>query len=119
MKERQLRSSDAVTSISFCHWSWHSHGSLIPGKFDLKINRSIETPRHEYSGVTCSYSSTCGCGIYLPILILSIEFLSEKRKCYIGKLDTLQAYALVDCVGFLVLLITKKVAKRFIFLFFI
>ena len=53
----------------------------------------------------------------MPILILSIEFLSEKRKCYIGKLDTLQAYALVDCVGFLVLLITKKVAKRFIFLF--
>ena len=27
-----------------CDWSWHSHWSLIPGKFDLKINRSMKNP---------------------------------------------------------------------------
>ena len=27
-----------------CEWSWHSHGSLIPGKLDLKINRSMKMP---------------------------------------------------------------------------
>ena len=31
-----------------CDWSWDSHGSLIPGKFDLKINRSIKNPWQEY-----------------------------------------------------------------------
>ena len=51
MKERQFRSSD---------WSWHSHGSLIPGKFDLKINRSMKTPWQEHSGVACFYSSAPG-----------------------------------------------------------
>ena len=30
VKERQFRS---------CDWSWYSYGSLIPGKFDLKIHR--------------------------------------------------------------------------------
>jgi len=40
-----------------CHWSWHSHGSLVRGKFDLKINRSTRPPWQEYSGVACSYSS--------------------------------------------------------------
>ena len=40
VKERQFRSCDAVTSIDFL--SWHSLGSLIPGKFDLKINRSMK-----------------------------------------------------------------------------
>ena len=25
-------------------WSWYSHGGLIPGKFDLKVNRSMKTP---------------------------------------------------------------------------
>ena len=57
MKERQFRSSDAVKSISF-QWSvmalpW----SLIPGKFDLKINQSMKTPWQKYSEVACSYSS--------------------------------------------------------------
>ena len=51
MKERQFRSSD---------WSWHSHGSLIPGKFDLKINRSLKTRWQEHSGVACFYSSALG-----------------------------------------------------------
>ena len=27
-----------------CDWLSHSHGSLIPGEFDLKINRSMKTP---------------------------------------------------------------------------
>ena len=49
---RQLR------QLVSCDWSWHSHGSLIPGKFDLKINRSMKTPWWECSGVACSYSST-------------------------------------------------------------
>ena len=57
----QKGSSGPVTqgrqSVS-CDWSWHSHGSLIPGKFDLKINRSIKTPWQEYSGIACSYQST-------------------------------------------------------------
>ena len=35
----------------------HSHGSLIPGKFDLKIYRSMKTPWQEYSRVACFYSS--------------------------------------------------------------
>ena len=52
-------SSGSVTQwrqLVSCDWSWHSHGSLIPGKFDLKINRSMKTPWQEYSGVACSYS---------------------------------------------------------------
>ena len=40
-----------------CDLSWHSHGSLITGKFDRKINRSTETSWQEYCGVACSYSS--------------------------------------------------------------
>ena len=39
-----------------CDWSWHSHGSLIQGKFDLKINRSMKIPWQKYSGVACSCS---------------------------------------------------------------
>ena len=38
-----------------CGWSWQSQGSLIPGKFDLKINRSMKTPWQEYSAVAYSY----------------------------------------------------------------
>ena len=57
VKERQFRSGDAVTSVS-CDWSRHSHRSLIPEKFDLKISRSMKTPWQEYSGVACSYTST-------------------------------------------------------------
>ena len=30
--------------LDTCDWSRHSHGSLIPGKFDLKINRSMNMP---------------------------------------------------------------------------
>ena len=40
-----------------CDWSWHSLGSLIPGKFDLKINRSMKI----YSGVAYSYSWAPDC----------------------------------------------------------
>ena len=43
-----------------CYWSWRSHGSLIPGKFDLKINRSMKTSWQECSEVACSYSSAPG-----------------------------------------------------------
>ena len=32
-----------------CDWLWHSHGSLIQSRFDLKINRSMKTPWQEYS----------------------------------------------------------------------
>ena len=39
MKERQFQFSDAETSISV-FWL-HSHGSLIPMKFYLKVNRSV------------------------------------------------------------------------------
>ena len=48
-----------------CNWSWYSHGSLIPGKFDPKINRSMKTLRQEYSGVSCSYSSAPGSVDYI------------------------------------------------------
>ena len=40
-----------------CDWSWHSHGSLIPRKFDLKIKRSMKKPWQEYDAVACPYSS--------------------------------------------------------------
>ena len=40
-----------------CDWLWHSQGSLIQSRFDLKINRSMKTPWQECSGVACSYSS--------------------------------------------------------------
>ena len=43
--------------VSFLWLSLHSHGSLIPGKFDLKINRSMKTPWQDYSRVACFYSS--------------------------------------------------------------
>ena len=56
VKERQFRSSDVVKSFSVLWLSWHSHGSLIPRRFYLKINRSMKTPWLEYSGVACSYS---------------------------------------------------------------
>ena len=39
-----------------CDWSWHSHESLTPSRFDQKMNRSMKTPWQEYSGVVCSYS---------------------------------------------------------------
>ena len=39
-----------------CDWLWHSHGSLIESRFDLKINRYMKTPWQEYSWVACSYS---------------------------------------------------------------
>ena len=38
-------SSSQVTQLRqfvCCDWSWHSIGSLIPGKFELKINRSVK-----------------------------------------------------------------------------
>ena len=57
--ERHFRSCDAVASNS-CDWSWHSGGSLIPGKFDLKINWSMKTPWQGYIVVACSYSSAPG-----------------------------------------------------------
>ena len=28
--------------LVYCDWPWYSHGSLIQGKFDLKINRSMK-----------------------------------------------------------------------------
>ena len=39
-----------------CDWLWHSHGSLIQSRFDLKINRSMKTPWQKYSEVACSSS---------------------------------------------------------------
>ena len=39
-----------------CDWLWHSHGSLIQSRLDLKINQSMKTPWQECSGVAFSYS---------------------------------------------------------------
>ena len=39
-----------------CDGLWHSHGSLIQSRFDLKINRSMKTPWQKYSWVACSCS---------------------------------------------------------------
>ena len=55
MKERQFTSSDVKYAPR--DWPWRSHGSLILGKFNLKINRSMKTPRQECSAVACPYSS--------------------------------------------------------------
>ena len=30
--------------VASCDWSWHSDWSLIPGKFDPNISRSMKTP---------------------------------------------------------------------------
>ena len=52
-------SSGPVTQwrqLMSCDWLWHSHGSLIQSRFDLKINRSVKTPWQKYSGVACSCS---------------------------------------------------------------
>ena len=52
-----------------CDWSWHSHGCLIPGKFDLKINLSVNSPWQEYRGVASAplkifeYSISCRRGL--------------------------------------------------------
>ena len=57
---RDRGSSGPVTwwrQLVSCDWSWHSHGSLTSGKFELKIKRSMKTPWQEYGGVACSYSS--------------------------------------------------------------
>ena len=40
-----------------CDWPSHSHGSHFPGKFNLKINRSMKTPWQKYTGGACYYSS--------------------------------------------------------------
>ena len=60
-----------------CDWSWHSHGSLIPGKFDLKINRSMKTPWEECSRVACSYSSAPGTVQYTLLLTLALRSEEE------------------------------------------
>ena len=39
-----------------CNWAWHSHGSLIPGKFDRRVSRSMKTPWQECRVVVYSYS---------------------------------------------------------------
>ena len=43
-------------SLISCNWSSGSCGSLIRGKFNLKINRSVKTPLHEHSRVVGSGS---------------------------------------------------------------
>jgi len=53
---RSAPTKTVVQWLVSCGWSWHSHGSLIPGKFDLKVNQSMKTPWQEYSGVAWSYS---------------------------------------------------------------
>ena len=47
--------SSCVRLIS-CNWASGSRGSLIRGKFNLKINRSVKTPLHEHSRVVGSGS---------------------------------------------------------------
>ena len=37
---------DGVKSVS-SYWTWHFHGSLIHGKFDLKTIQSLKTPWQE------------------------------------------------------------------------
>ena len=56
---RQLVSGD---------WLWHSHGSLMQSRFNLKINWSMKTPWQEYSWDACSYSLAP----VIRILILSL-----------------------------------------------
>ena len=76
-----------------CDWSWHSHGSLIPGKFDLKINQSMKTPWQEYSGVACS-SSAPGCIRLnqISVKLFLVVFLDAARTviflaCHLLKLE--------------------------------
>ena len=51
-------------------WRQTDHGTptgvSIPGKFDLKINRSMKTPWQHCSAVACSYSSAPG---YLKLFL--------------------------------------------------
>ena len=54
-----------------CDWLWHSHGSFIQSRFDLKINRCMKTPWQENSWVACSYTQA-------PATIES--FKTEKRS---------------------------------------
>ena len=67
---RKKSSSCSVTQqrqLFSCDWPWHSHGNLLPGNFDLKINRlSVKLPWQEYSGVECSYASAPGCIRFKP-----------------------------------------------------
>ena len=55
----QIKIPDALIS---CNWSSGSCGSLIRGKFNLKINRSVKTPLHEHSRVV-------GSGSWVPAVI--------------------------------------------------
>ena len=52
--------SDFVKSRFHCNWSSGSCGSLIRGKFNLKINRSVKTPLQEHSRVV-------GSGSWVPV----------------------------------------------------
>ena len=65
-----------------CDWSWHSYGSLIPGKFDLKINRSMKTLWQEYSGVACSHSSALDPAIVnkAPCVVFHKQISYSRRK---------------------------------------
>ena len=47
------RNGDKLVS---CHWALGSHRSLIRGKFNLKINRSVKTTWRKYRAVVRSYS---------------------------------------------------------------
>ena len=66
-----------VSFIS-CNWSSGSCGSLISGKFNLKINRSVKTPWHKHSRVVGSGSwvpgftpkTFCTCHCFLSNVII-------------------------------------------------
>ena len=62
VQKRRFRYSDV--QFFSCDWSWHSHGSLIPGKFDLKVNRFMKTPWQEYRAIAFSYSSAPAANVF-------------------------------------------------------
>ena len=71
-------SSGAVThwrQLVSCDWLWHSHGSLIQSRFDLKINRAMKTPWQEYS---CMHLLLGSCSYWNVLILQQTEYPGPK-----------------------------------------
>ena len=77
-KQRQFRFGDPMTSgtLGFCDWSSGYCESVIRGKFNLKINRSVRMPRHEHNRVV-------GCGSWVP----GITEIRMSKRPYKGTVE--------------------------------
>ena len=78
-----------------CDWSWQSHGSLVPGKFNLKINR--RSVKHSDRNIVELHAPTHGLLVAFVLNQISVKlflvvFLDAARTviflaCHLFKLE--------------------------------